>query len=720
MLINVKVSGMSCASCASSIENEVSKLTGVNNASVNFATESAKFDVVDSEVQSAVEEKIKQLGYEISFENTEIKEKNNGIKLFWVSFIFSILLFSLEMGPLKNTFKLQTNYILQFLLALPVWIYIGNKFQRSLLAFLKTGRSNMNTLIGLGTSAAFLYSTFITFFNDLSISWGLTQKVYFEAVGFIISFVFLGNYFEEKAKKKSKDALNSLLKLSAKNALVLRDGEFVEIDISDVSIGDVIRVLPGGKYPVDGKVIKGSSAVDESMLSGESLPVVKNIGDKVFGGTINGDSAIEFSAKKVGSDTFLSHIVDFVENAQNNKPEIQRYADKISSYFTPAVLVFAFLTLVLWLSFGSENIWGNAVSNFIAVLVIACPCALGLATPTAVVVATGRASLKGQLIGGGEVLEKACNINAIVFDKTGTLTEGRPQVIDFNIHKKEDENGILRDVASIEKLSEHPLAKAVINFALERDLTLIEPDFFEIHKGMGIEADINGATYVIGNKKILDKFEIKLDEEKSEIVGSYIYVAKNKEFVGKLIVGDKIKSNAKSMIQNLRDRGIETWLITGDNEIVGNAVKNELGLNHIRANTLPIEKAEIIEEIQKKNFKVAMVGDGINDAPALAKADLSIAMGTGTDIAISTSDVTIVKGDIEKVVSFLDLAEGTMRVIKQNLFLSLIYNTLLIPVAAGVLVIFNGPMMPPVLASVAMGLSSISVVTNSLRIRNLI
>lgn len=719
MKYQVKIGGMSCASCAASIENELSKLDAVKVASVNYATESGRFELYNQKSQDLVDLTIEKLGYTISPKESG-ESIDRGIYLFWVSFVFSILLFSLEMGPLKSVFSLNTNYLIQFFLALPVWIWIGRRFQLSLVNFIRTGRSNMNTLIGLGTSAAFLYSSFITFLNEYSISLGLTQKVYFEAVGFIISFVFLGNYFEDKAKRKSKDALNSLLKLSAKYALILRDGDFVEVDISEVVIGDTIRVLPGGKIPVDGKISKGKSSIDESMISGEPLAVSRSIGDSVYSGTINGDSAIEFTAKKVGSDTFLASIVSFVENAQNNKPEIQRYADKISSFFTPAVLIFSILTLCLWLYFGKENVWGNAISSFIAVLVIACPCALGLATPTAVVVATGRASIKGQLIGGGEVLEKACDIDAIIFDKTGTLTVGRPEILEFKLLSNDSAEDVLKAVASIEKLSEHPLAKSVIQYTLDRGIELGEPDFFEIHKGMGIEADFDGATYIIGNKKILDKFEIEFSDKSSEIVGSYIFIAKDKEYIGKIIVGDKLKANARYMIDTLREQGLETWLITGDNEKVGESVKNELGLDNIVANALPIEKAQKVEEIQKRGLKVAMVGDGINDAPALAKADLSIAMGTGTDIAISTSDVTIVKGDIEKVVSFLDLANGTMKIIKQNLFLSLIYNTLLIPIAAGVLVIFDGPMMPPILASVAMGLSSISVVTNSLRIRNIV
>jgi len=488
-----------------------------------------------------------------------------------------------------------------------------------------------------------------------------------------------------------------------------------------VVIGDLIRVKPGGKFPVDGKILEGSSVVDESMLSGEPIPVAKNIGDKVFGGTINGDSVIDFKAQKVGSDTFLAQIVHFVEAAQNNKPKIQRYADKVSAIFTPVVITLAVLTFCLWFFFGSEPVWGNSISNFIAVLVIACPCALGLATPTAVVVATGKASLKGLLIGGGEVIEKACDINAIVFDKTGTLTLGRPEVLEFKSFGEDKASEVLRDVASIEAFSEHPLSKAVLNYAKSEGLKLSEPDFFEVIKGKGIEADIGGSAYVIGSKKLLEEFDIDLREDvESKVIGSYIYVAKDKKYISKFVIGDKIKPNAKKMISKLKAMGLETWLITGDNEVVGSSVGIELGIDQVISNCLPLEKASHIEKIQKSGKRVAMIGDGINDAPALAKADLSLAMGTGTDVAISASDVTIVKGDIEKVVSFLELSTGSMKIIKQNLFLSMVYNTILIPVAAGVLVFFDGPLMPPILASVAMGLSSISVVSNSLRIRNLI
>ena len=579
----------------------------------------------------------------------------------------------------------------------------------------------MNTLIGLGTSAAFLYSVFITVFTGHAREMGLTVRVYFEAVGFITSFVYLGQYFEERAKKKTKEALNDLFKLSAKKANVLRDDTFKEIDISEVVVGDIIRVRPGEKFAVDGVITKGKSSIDESMISGEPIPVSKTVDDDVFAGTINDDNVVEYKASKVGNDTFLSQIISFVEDAQSSKPEIQKYADRISSIFTPAVILISIITFISWYFFGGEPKWGNSISNFIAVLVIACPCALGLATPTAVVVSTGRASLKGLLIGGGEVIEKAVKIDTIIFDKTGTITFGKPRVIDEVYLDKSNRKELLTHLASIEQFSEHPLAKAVVNFAKESDIELFEPDSFEVIKGKGLIAEIDDIEYHIGNEALFDDARIKRDSDLvSNKVGSFVFVAKNKTHIATLIVGDEIKPSAKDAIRHFKELGVETWMITGDNEQVAKSVSEEIGIDHYISKALPIAKANQVEKLQDKGRKVAMIGDGINDAPALAKADLSMAMGTGTDVAISASDVTIVKGDIVKAVEFIELANGTMKIIKQNLFLSMIYNTLLIPVAAGILVPFGGPAMPPVLASIAMGLSSISVVTNSLRIRKLI
>lgn len=723
--ISLKIGGMSCASCANTIEKEVAKLDGVKSSSVNYAVETGQFEIESEELAKALQEKISALGFSSEPKGTvdsEAGEKKNEKKIqdnfnkFVISIVLALSIFMLAMGPLMGWPSQRLNWFIQFILCVPVWGWVGLKFQKALWVFVKSAKSNMNTLIGIGTTAAFLYSSFITLFYDLSLKIGLTPKVYFEAVGFIISFVYLGQFFEEKAKRKTKEALNSLLQLSSKKATLVRDGEVIEVDVSEVMVGDVLRVKPGEKIPVDGKITKGESSIDESMISGEPLPVDKKKGDTLFAGTINGDSVLDYRATKVGGDTFLSQIINFVEQAQNAKPEIQKYADKISGIFTPVVIGISLLTFVLWFLFGPEPIWGNAVSNFIAVLVIACPCALGLATPTAVVVATGKASLKGLLIGGGDIIEKAVGLDTIVFDKTGTITVGKPSVVETVI-KNNDQN-ILKEVASIEQFSEHPLSKAIVKEAKEKELTLSEPDDFAVVKGKGLKAEIDGKNYVIGNELLLTENQIPLNSElKTTKIGSFVHIGLNGEHVGSIVIGDKIKETSKSVIQKFKELGIETWMITGDNELVAEEVSKELGIDHFVANALPLEKSQKIEELQGKGKIVAMVGDGVNDAPALAKANLSMAMGTGTDVAINASDVTIVKGDLAKALEFIELSEKTMRIIKQNFFLSMIYNSLLIPIAAGLLVVFGGPMMPPVLASVAMALSSISVVTNSLRIK---
>ena len=718
--VSFKVDGMSCAGCALTIEKEISRLDGVIQCDVNFALERASFQIEDDVVMVLIDSKLKDLGYQLRDVNSEEEaddNKDRKFQKFLISFVLSLLLFAFAMWPLMGWPDQRTNWMIQLALSTPVWGWIGFRFQKSVLSFIRTGRSNMNTLVGIGTSAAYFYSAFVTIFTEYSISIGLTQTVYFEAVGFIISFVFLGKYFEDRAKKKTKDALNSLFKMSAKTAILVEEDGTKEVGIEDIETGQIIRVFPGQKIPVDGVIVKGSSAVDEAMISGEPIPVSKESGDTVYSGTINGDGSIDYRVTKVGSDTFLAQIIKFVEQAQNSKPEIQKYADKISGVFTPTVIVIALLTFVLWFVFGPDPQWGNSISNMIAVLVIACPCALGLATPTAVVVATGRASLKGLLIAGGEVIEKADGINAIIFDKTGTITEGKPEVVDFLC--LENEHDILLALGSIEQFSEHPISKAILQYVLERDLELDEPDFFNIVKGMGIIAEFDEAEYTIGNKALLSKGAIELQENLlSDRVGTEVFIAKNSQHCATIMIGDKIKDSAKEVIQELKDRGIETWMITGDNERVAEVVAKELGIENFRASVLPLEKLKHVEQLQAKGLKVAMVGDGVNDAPALAQADLSIAMGTGTDVAINASDVTIVRGDLERVLDFFALAKGSMRIIKQNLFLSMVYNVVLIPVAAGVLVLFGGPLMPPVLASFAMAFSSVSVVSNSLRIRN--
>jgi Cu+-exporting ATPase len=719
---DVKISGMSCASCALTIETNVLKIRGVDSSSVNFAVESGAFKIQNEEIKKEINIKIKELGYEVvkTVEAGPSTQKNNqNLFKFTISIALSAIIFFLAMWPLSGWPNQIMNWYLQLALCTPIWIWVGFKFQKSLFSFLITGRSGMNTLIGLGTSAAYIYSSFVTIFNSYSISIGLTQAVYFEAIGFIISFVYLGQYFEDKAKRKTKEALNLLFKLSSKNATIFQDAKLIEVPIEKVKVNDILRVKPGEKIPVDGVVVKGESSVDESMISGEPIPVTKDKGMKLYAGTINGESILDFKATSVGSSTFLSQIINFVEKAQGSKPEIQKYADRISSVFTPVVILISVIVFVLWFFVGPEPVWGNSISNLIAVLVIACPCALGLATPTAVVVATGNASLKGLLIGGGDVIEKAVEIDTIIFDKTGTITEGKPSVIEVEFI--EGSIGSLGDIASIENLSEHPISKAIVNYVKDQNLKFADPDDFQVIKGKGITAKILNKEYFIGNQSLLEDFKVDLDKNLTPTkVGSFVYISLNKKHIGTIVVGDKIKATSAQTIANFKKQGIETWMITGDNEIVAESVSKEIGIDHFVANALPIEKSEYVVKLQKEGKKVAMIGDGINDAPALSKANLSMAMGTGTDVAINASDVTIVKGDLARVVDFLNLSKGTMKIIKQNLFLSIVYNALLIPIAGGLLYVFGGPLMPPVLASIAMALSSISVVSNSLRIKKLI
>jgi len=725
------IKGMSCASCANQIEKEVLKIEEIEKCHVNYAVETGAFFIESGageleSIQSKVHQQIKDIGFSSSLRELENRESINeekekkiksNLKQFIFSFVLAMSLFALAMWPLKNWPSEKVNHWLQMIICLPIYAWTGQRFQFSFLKFLRTGKSNMNTLIGLGTSAAFFYSVFITVFPTWSQELGLTYKVYFEAVGFIISFVFLGQYFEEKAKKKTTEALRSLFKLGAKKALLIDEEGTREVDIDSVVPGDMIRVKPGEKFPVDGKVVKGKSHVDESMISGEPLAVKKEQGSEVFAGTINGDQVIDFRATKVGSDTFLSQIIQFVEQAQGAKPDIQKLADTVSGVFTPIVIGVAVLTLVLWLMFGPTGSDGMAISNFIAVLVIACPCALGLATPTAVVVATGKASLEGILISGGDIIEKAVKVDTIVFDKTGTITQGKPRVLEFLVDS-DFHDEVLNACASSEQFSEHPLAKAIIDYSQEKNLKLGEPEEFEVVSGKGLLSVIHLKKYVIGNEAFLREKGIELlSQFRPERVGSFVYIARDNHHVATFVIGDKVKDTSKKAIESFKEQGIETWMITGDNERVARSVQEEIGIDSILAGALPLEKSRKIEELQRAGKVVAMIGDGVNDAPALAKADLSIAMGTGTDVAINTSDVTLVKGDLLKAVKLLSLSRNSMKIIKQNLFLSFIYNSLLIPVAAGALVLFDGPMLPPVFASLAMAMSSVSVVSNSLRIK---
>lgn len=714
--LSLKIEGMTCSSCALNIEKAMKNVEGVESSIVNFATESGTFKVDETINVDDLISEITRQGYSAHRKDSNVTSQSENLLKPIVAMVLALIVFYFAMGPGKSQFTRQTNWYLQMVLITPVFFWIGLRFQKAVFIFMKSGISTMNTLVGFGTAAAYYYSSFITLFPKSAQKLGMNMHVYFEAVGFIIAFVYLGKFFEEKAKRKAKSELDNLLRISTKTARIKKGDDFLEVPLEEVKKNDIIQVKPGEKIPVDGKVIEGESDVDESMLSGEPLPVSKSKGSQVFAGTINGLSVITFKAQKVGSETILAGIISFVETAQQNKAPIQLMADKISSYFVPVVLVISVLTFCGWFFFGPEPLWGNALSSMIAVLVIACPCALGLATPTAVVVSTGVASKKGMLIGGGDIIEKGDGVDTVIFDKTGTLTYGKPFVKSVDLlDENTTEDKFLFEVSSIESFSEHPLSKAILNYAKEKGVNPGFPESFEVVSGKGIKAKLSGADFLIGSSRFLIENQVELKEENNQ-TGSQVYVSKNGAVQGLILVDDKVKEQSRPTIAKLLKDKVTPWLISGDNKQTVEAVAKELNIPEFLGNCLPVDKAKYVEELKNKGHKVAMIGDGINDAPALAKADLSIAMGTGTDVAMDASDVVIMDGDVSKVDDFVRLSRKTMSIIKQNLFLSFVYNTLLIPLAAGVFYpIFNWT-FPPVLASVAMGLSSISVVLNSLRI----
>lgn len=725
--LSYKVKGMSCASCAASIEKKTSDISGVKTAVVNYATESAKFEVDSPKVQQDLLEAVKGLGFELIVagseqDNESADEKDHlKIKKFWFSLIFSIGLFWLAMGPGMHWFETKTNWWIQFILATPIWFGVGLPFARAVWVFITTGHSNMNTLIGLGTGAAYFYSAFITIFYEFAQGLKLEQMVYFEAVGFIISFVYLGQYFEARAKTRARSAMDSLLKLGAKVAtLVTSEGE-KEIAIEKIEKGDQLRIRPGEKVPVDGVVVSGRSLVDESMMTGEPIPVSKSANDEVFAGTIAQDGQFLMKATKIGSETFLAQIIDFVERAQLSKPDIQRYADRISSYFVPIIVVISILTFAAWFLLGPDPKWAHALSSMIAVLVIACPCALGLATPTAVVVATGKASQKGILISGGDIIEKGSTIDAVIFDKTGTLTFGKPEVVKWKAVDGVNESKLLSDIAALEFYSEHPLSKAILKYIESKGLSWDDPDSFEILAGKGLKGSVGDRELFIGTEELMRELGIEADDiDEHKLIGTKAYVAVNKKLSGYFVLDDQLKPDAARTIQDFKKLGVQTWLISGDSVEVCEKLGRDLGIDHVHGRALPQDKATYLEKLQSQGLKVAMIGDGVNDALALSKADLSIAMGTGSDVAMEASDVTLVKGEISRAFDFFKLSKESMRIIRQNLFLSFIYNIIGIPLAAGLFYPLLGWQLPPVFASIAMGASSISVVSNSLRIRGVL
>ena len=615
------------------------------------------------------------------------------------------------------------NKVVLFLLATPVQFWVGWQFYRGFFVALKNKIANMDTLIAVGTSAAYGYSIVATFFPNFFRGAGLEVNIYFDTAAIIITLILLGRLLEARARAGTSEAIKKLMGLRAKTARVVRDGEEKDIPVEEVIAGDVVVVRPGEKIPVDGIIVEGRTSIDESMVTGESMPVTKEISDSAIGATINKFGSFKFRATKVGKDTVLSQIIELVLRAQGSKAPIQKLADKVTAIFVPSVLGIAAVTFIIWLIFGPAPAFTFALLNFVAVLIIACPCALGLATPTAIMVGTGMGAANGILIKDAESLEIAHKVNTIVMDKTGTITMGQPALTDIITLGSLAENEILHLAASAEKNSEHPLGVTIVEAAKKKNIEFTDPSSFEAIAGAGVKVEISGKKILVGTKQLMTGQKVvtaggeqKMTELEEQGKTVMILAVDGKE-VGLIAVADTPKVSSRAAVEKLQKMGLEVIMMTGDNQKTAEAIAREVGIKRVIAKVLPENKAEEVKKLQKEGRVVAMVGDGINDAPALAAADVGIAMGTGTDIAMEAGDITLMKGDLKSIVAALGLSKATMKIIKQNLFWAYAYNTILIPVAAGVLFPFFGILLNPILAAGAMGLSSISVVANSLRLK---
>lgn len=730
----IGVSGMHCAGCVLTIENALKKTPGVLDAKVNFASEKAyvTYDTSETSLEKLYRV-IKSAGY-IPVEkkgataDLEQEAREKEIRILKIKFIVSIILaaplmyFAMASGmnlPLFGWIK-DNIALVQFLLATPVMLAGYQFFTRGVSAVIKTKAANMDTLVSLGVGSAYVYSVYASVAIWLGSTAFSTDNLYYEVAAFLIAFILLGKLLEAIVKGKTSEAIRKLVGLQPKTAVVLRDGQEKEIPIEDVLVGDIVIVKPGQKIPVDGVVIEGRSVVDESMLTGESIPVEKTVGSQVVGATINKTGSFKFKATKVGKDTALAQIIKLVEEAQGSKAPIQELADKISAYFVPAVVLIGFSAFGIWMLAGNGFLFSLTI--FISVLIIACPCALGLATPTAVMVGTGLGAENGILIKSAEALQAAHKIDAIVFDKTGTLTKGEPRVTDIISYDTSQEE-VLKLAASVEKNSEHPLGEAIVKCAEEKKITLSEVKDFNSIPGKGVYAKIDKQEVFLGNLKLMEEKNISAaktlnDLQKLQDEGkTAMLVAKNNGIVGIVAVADTLKKFSKEAVEKLKKMKKRVIMITGDNKRTAEAIGKELGIVQVLSEVLPKDKSAEIKKLQDKGLKVAMVGDGINDAPALAQADIGIAIGSGTDIAIESADIVLIKDDIRDVVMAMELSEYTMKKIKQNLFWAFFYNTIGIPVAAGILYPFTGFLLNPMLAGAAMAFSSVSVVTNSLLMR---
>ncbi|OGZ64261.1 MAG: copper-translocating P-type ATPase [Candidatus Staskawiczbacteria bacterium RIFCSPLOWO2_01_FULL_40_39] len=729
------VKGMHCASCVTLIERSLKEVEGIKNATVNLATEKATvtydpLKVNDSHLSSAVANAGYQafLGDEMTHERDEQAEKKKELQALKIKVIVSLALGALILwgsfpGLMNTAPKILQNFLVQLLLATPVQFWAGWSFYRATISALKHRIANMDTLVAIGTTVAYVYSAFVTVLPHVVESIGIEAFPYFDVATIIIGLILLGRYFEAKAKAGTSEAIKKLIGLQAKTARVIRDGKEADISMSEVEIGDLIRVRPGEKIPVDGVIEEGESSIDESMVTGESIPVDKTKGDTVVGATINKTGTFTFKATKVGQETMLAQIIKLVQEAQGSKAPIQRLADLVSSYFVPAVLMLAIITFVAWYVIGPAPALTFALLNTVAVLIIACPCAMGLATPTAIMVGTGKGAEQGILIKDAESLEIAHKINTIIFDKTGTLTKGKPEVTDIIVVDDANKDEALKIAASLEKGSEHSLAESIVKDAENKNLALSKAEKFQAIPGHGVEGIIEGKRVIFGNRKLMQRENISIGSQEGNISQletegkTVMMLAVAGKLIALIAVADTVKESALEGVKQLQRLGIEVAMITGDNQRTANAIAQKVGITRVLAEVLPNQKEAEVKKIQAEGRIVAMVGDGINDAPALAAADVGIAMGSGTDVAIEAADITLINKDLKSVATAIILSKKTMKTIRLNLIWAFGYNVILIPVAMGLLYPFFHILLNPIFASVAMATSSVSVVSNSLLLK---